>query len=258
MLEAWVIALNVFRQLLRNRILVVLSLCALGMVGVVAFLGDLGQDAELRLGRDFGLLALETIGFFTVVLCHAVLLFEEVELKTYAILLVKPIHRWQLLVGRVLGAVLLVLMNQAAMVLLLKALGLWRGLPLVDTEFLIQAAFLTLGAPLLSALTAFFGVIASSVPAAVMFTVFTYGLGHFTVNLLEWVQRIESPVTQAFVKLLYWVTPNFSLFNLRESLGRTDAVLNTGTQLYWPLAYMALYTGALLCAALWAYERKDF
>jgi ABC-type transport system involved in multi-copper enzyme maturation permease subunit len=258
MREIWIIATNVFRQLLRNRILVVLSLCAVALVGVVAFLGDLGQDAEVRLGRDFGLLAVEAAGFFTVLLCHVVLLFEEAELKTFNILLVRPLQRWQVLLGRVFGSILLMLMNQAGMVLLLKVLGWWRGLDLVDGDFIVAAAYLALGGAFFSTVAAFFSVLASSVPAAAMFSTFAWALGHFTGNLVEWAERLDSRSVRAAVRLLYWVSPNFSLFNLKESLEQIGGGFSlTGVSL-WPIAYALLFGGALLVLALWRYELKDF
>jgi ABC-type transport system involved in multi-copper enzyme maturation permease subunit len=258
MREVLVIALNIVRQLLRNRILVVLSLCAAGLVGVVAFLGDLGQEAELRLGRDFGLLAVEAAGFFTVLLAHVVLLFEESELKTYNILLVRPVERWQVLAGRVLGAVLLLLMNEASMVALLKALGWWRGLDLVNQDFLVAAVYLAAGGALFSVVTAFFSVLASSVPAAAMFATFAWALGHFTTNLVEWTQRLDRGTVRGAVRLLYWVTPNFSLFNLKDSLDQIGSSLTVGGIFGWPLLYGTLYGGLLLGLALWRYDRKEF
>jgi Cu-processing system permease protein len=258
MRETWVIASNVFRQLLRNRILVVLSLFAVAIVGVVAFLGDLGQEAEQRLGQDFGLLAIEAVGFFTVLLCHVVLLFEESELKTYSILLVKPVERWQVLLGRVLGAWLLLLMNVAGMTALLELLALWRGLPLVTGDTLAATAYLAVGGALFSAVTAFFSVMASSVPAAAMFATFAFALGHFTANLLEWVQRLDQPGLRWAVRALFWVTPNFSLFNLRENLGQVDAGAGFAAIYLWPLAYACCYGAVVLGLALWRYERKDF
>jgi Cu-processing system permease protein len=256
MREVWLIAFNVFRQLLRNRILVVLTLFALSLTGVVVFLGDLGQEAETRLGQDFGLLAVEWVGFFSVLLCHVVLLFEETELKTLSILLVKPISRWQYLLGKVLGAVLLMLMNQAGMTLLLLALSWWRGLVLVDASFLMAAAYLALGGALLSTVTAFFSVLASSVPAAAVFTTFAFALGHFTTNLLEWVQRLQDSLLQGLVKLVYWIVPNFSLFNLKENLGQVS--LQPEAVYLWPLAYGALYGGVMLGLAVWIYEHKEY
>jgi ABC-type transport system involved in multi-copper enzyme maturation permease subunit len=256
--KVWIIAANIVRQLLRNRILVVLSLCAIALVGVVAFLGDLGQEAELRLGRDFGLLAVEAVGFFTVLLCHVVLLFEESELKTYNILLVRPLRRSQVLGGRVLGAVLLMLLNQAGMILLLLGLGAWRGLRLVDADFLVAAAYLSVGGAFFSAVTAFFSVLASSVPAAAMFSTFAWTLGHFTANLEEWSQRLPSGVARAAVRMLYWLTPNFSLFNLKENLEKVGSSFSLQGIFVWPLLYALLYGACLLTLALWRYERKDF
>ncbi len=258
MRETGTIALNVFRQLMRNRILVVLSLFAAAMTGVVAFLGDLGQDAELRLARDFGLLAVEAVGFFTVLLCHVVLLFEESELKTYNILLVKPIERRHVLLGRTLGAILLLLLNEAGMLALLAVLGWWRGLPFVDAGVVVAAVYLALGGALFSAVTAFFSVLASSVPAAAMFATSAFALGHFTYNLLEWARHLDRPGLILGVELLYWVTPNFSLFNLKESLDQVSALGFYGAVYLLPVAYALCYGGLLLFLALWRYELKDF
>ena len=258
MREVWIIAFNVFRQLLRNRILVVLTLFALSLVGIVVFLGDLGQEAENRLGQDFGMLAIEMVGFFSVLLCHVVLLFEETELKTISILLVKPIERWQYLGGKVLGSVLLMLMNQFGMIVLLVGLSYLFHLNLVDSDFLVAAAYLAMGGVVLSTVAALFSVLASSVPAAAVFTTFVFALGHFTTNLLEWVQRLESPVLKSFVHILYWVLPNFSLFNLKENLGRIGKTLRYYAVFLWPIAYALLYGGIMFALAKWSYDRKEF
>ncbi len=260
MLETLAIAGNVFRQMLRNRILAVLTLCALAMTGVVVFLSDLGQEAQMRLVRDFGLLSLEAVGFFTILLSQVVLLFEESELKTYQMLLVRPIERGHALAGRTLGTVFLMLMNQAGMLVLLWLLGKARGLDMVDGDFLVGALYLALGGALFSTVTAFFSVMASSVPAAAMFSTFAFALGHFTTNLLEWTQRMRDPVLSALVRALYWVTPNFGLFNLADTLDK--AGISAGAQGFgvfaWPWLYAAAYGSVALGLAWWRYERKDF
>ncbi len=258
MREAWIIAFNVFRQLMRNRILVVLTLFALSLMGVVVFLSDLGQEAELRLGQDFGLLAIEWVAFFSVLLCHVVLLFEETELKTISILLVKTVERWQYLLGKILGSVLLMLMNQAGMVVLLLVLSWAYHLTLVTSEFMVAMAYLAVGGALLSSITSLFCILASSVPAAAVFTTFTFALGHFTTNLLEWVQRLDNDFLKWGVKLLYWIVPNFSLFNLKENLNKISATLTFGGVYLWPLAYALLYGGIMFGIAVWSYERKEF
>jgi Cu-processing system permease protein len=278
MRETWLIGANVFRQLLRNRILVVLMLFGLALVGVAAFLGDLGQEAEIRLSRDFGLLAVEWVGFFTVLLCHVVLLFEETELRTIAILFVKPIRRWHYMAGKVLGSVFLLLLNQAAMLLVLFLLSRWRGLPLVDGPLLASALYLFFSGVLFSVVAVFFTIYASTVPACAVYASFTFCLGHFSTNFFEWAKRMHEPLIENVVRVLYYVTPNFSLFNLKDNLSaiellwRGDAAdryamggpstISVGpggpAAWLWPLGYLLCYGGALLLTSLWRYERKEY
>ncbi len=259
MREAIFIGLNVFRQLMRNRILVVLLLFALSLVGLALVLGDLGQEADLRLSRDFGLLTLQGIGFFTVLLCHVVLLFEETELRTVALLLVKPIARWQYLVGKIIGSTLLVAFMQGSMLLLLMGLAVWRGQEVLDPAFLAAALYFFLSFILFSIVTSFFAVFASSVPACAVFSTFAYGMGSFTTNLLEWVSRMDKPLLKSAVQGLYFIMPNFSLFNLRENIAGLlpGAELGWGPYL-WPLLYGVFYGGFVLSLSIWRYARKEY
>jgi ABC-type transport system involved in multi-copper enzyme maturation permease subunit len=255
--QVLVIGQNVFRQLLRNRILSVLFLFALSLTAVVTFLADLGAEAETRLSRDFGLLAVEWIGFFTVLLCHVVLLFEETELKTISILLVRPIRRWQVMAGKLAGSVFLLALNQAGMLLVLWATGKIRGLTLVDFPFVLASLFLFLELCLFSVVVSFFGIYASTVPSCAVYSAFTFALGHFTGNLVEWVQTMNRPALALPVKALYYLVPNLGLFDLKDVLLNAGQALTPGTFL-WPLAYGLLYGGALLSLSTWLYDKKEY
>jgi ABC-type transport system involved in multi-copper enzyme maturation permease subunit len=253
----FVIGRNVFRQLFRNRILSVLFLFALAAAGVATFLADLGTEAEVRLSRDFGLLGVEWIGFFTVLLCHVVLLFEETELKTISILLVKPIERWQYLGGKLVGSALLLALNQAGMVAVLALTTRLRGMMVVDFSFLVAASFLFLELCLFSAVTLFFSLFASTVPACAVYASFTFALGHFTGNLVEWVQRMDRPALAAAVRGLYYLVPNLGLFNLRDVVMASSGKATPQAFLF-PVAYALLYGGSLSLISTWLYERKEY
>jgi uncharacterized membrane protein YdcZ (DUF606 family) len=279
MRETWLIGTNVFRQLMRNRILVVLFLFASALVAVAAYLGDLGQEAEVRLNRDFGLLAIEWVGFFTVLLCHVVLLFEETELRTISILFVKPIRRWHYMAGKVLGSVFLLALNQAVMLALLAGLSKWRGLDaVIDGPLLLAALYLFLSGILFSIVTVFFTIYASTVPACAVYASFVFFAGHFSTNLYIWAQRMQEPLIEALARAFYYALPNFNLFNLKDNLtaiqllwgdfsadpyalgmAPTIAVGRHDPGAYlWPLAYLFSYGGALLLLALWRYEHKEY
>jgi Cu-processing system permease protein len=257
--KVWLIGTNVFRQLMRNRILAVTYLFALGLVGVSMFLSGLGQEAEVRLARDFGLLTVEWVGFFKVLLCHVVLLFEETELKTISILLVKPIERWQYLSGKILGSMLLLLLNQLSMVAVLMLMAKWQHMAgVVDRSFVISTAYLFVALSLFSVVTVFFSILASSVPACAMFSSTVFFLGHFTTNLVEWVQRMQSPFLEAGVRVLFYVLPNFSLFNFKDNLETVSQGLPAWPVLLWPLAYAGIYSAVMLFISIWMYEKKEY
>jgi ABC-type transport system involved in multi-copper enzyme maturation permease subunit len=218
----------------------------------------LGQEAQVRLQKDFGLLAIEWIGFFTVLVCHVVLLFEETELRTVSILFVKPIRRWHYMLGKVLGSVFLLALNQVSMVAVLGLMAWWRGQALVDLPFCLAAAYLFLSLCLFSCVALFFSIYASTVPACAVYASFAFGIGHFTSNLLDWVKRMDKPGLEAMVKVLYVLMPNFGLFNLRDNLDALNLASLSPSVLLWPLAYAAAYGGALLAISLWLYERKEY
>lgn len=257
MKQVLIIGQNIFRQLLRNRILSVLFLFSLSLTGLVTFLADLGTEAETRLSRDFGLLAVEWIGFFTVLLCHVVLLFEETELKTISILLVKPIRRWQYMAGKLCGSLLLLAANQAGMVGVLWLTGVVRGNTLVDMPFLMASLYLFGELFLFSVVVLFFSIYASTVPSCAVYSSFTFALGHFTGNLVEWVEEMHRPQLAWMVKGLYYLVPNLGLFDLKDMLFSGGQALTAGTFL-WPLAYGLCYGGALLALSVWQYDKKEY
>jgi ABC-type transport system involved in multi-copper enzyme maturation permease subunit len=262
MRQAWVIGINIFRQLLRNRILTVLAIFALGMGGLSVFLGELGQESEARLGRDFGLLGVEWIGYITVLLCHVVLLFEETELKTITMLLVKPVARWQYLLGKLVGSSLLAALNVAGLVAVLLLVGWWRGYSLASLPFFLAAFFLLWQSVVMSAVVLLFSVLASTVPACVVYSTFTFFLGHFTGNLVEWMAKLNEGAALVLVKVLYYLLPNLAIFNLGDSLPLGGENIKTGIALsassfLWPLAYGAIYALAVMLLAAWQYHRKE-
>ncbi len=253
----WTIAANIFRQCLRNRILSVLFIFALSVAGLSVFLSDLAAEAEFRLARDFGLLAFEWIGFLTILLAHVVLLFEETELKTISILLVKPVRRWQYLLGKALGSILLLAMNQAGMLAVLYLTSWWHGVHFIYFPFLVTCLYLFLENCLFTLVILLFSVWASSVPACAIYSIFVFCLGHFTTNLLQWVIKIKEARLAEAVRVLYYLLPNLGLFNFKDTLVLPWGDMTAWTFL-WPLAYGLLYGSAVLLLAIWQYEGKEY
>ena len=87
----------------------------------------------------------------------------------------------------------------------------------------------------------------------------TFGLflvGHFSTDLRNFDQVVDSPAAARLARGLYWVVPNLGQFDVKSQVVHGQPV---------PLGYMALtagyaalYTAMLLTMAVFIFSRRDF
>ncbi len=141
------VAINTFREAVRDRVLN-------GLVGVTLFilfltlaLAELSLHQERRIVLDIGL---ASISFFSVVVSiflGSSLLYKEIERKTLYVVLPKPIERYQFLLGKYLG----ISLTASVFIAIMGAVQLW--ITSVQTGLSKSLALGTLvGLPLLLAL----------------------------------------------------------------------------------------------------------
>lgn len=121
MQRIWAIALNTFREAIRDRVL----------YGVVGFgplvqlfalaLGELAMNENARVVRDVGLAAVSLFAVIVAVFLGSSLLYKEIERKTLYVILPKPIDRTEFLLGKYAGIVV----TACVFVTLMGALQLW-------------------------------------------------------------------------------------------------------------------------------------
>src|SRR5262249_26170418 len=88
---------------------------------------------------------------------------------------------------------------------------------------------------------------------------FTFGLfvvGHFSGDLRNFDQIVDSPVAVGLARALYWVLPNLGSFDVKAQVVHAQPV--TAGYLALTLAYAACYIAALLTAAALIFSRRDF
>lgn len=102
----WAIALNTFREAVRDRVLY-------GVVGFGAALqlfalalAELALDQQARVVRDVGLASVSLFSVLIAVFLGSSLLYKEIERKTLYVILPKPIRRDEFLLGKYAGIVL--------------------------------------------------------------------------------------------------------------------------------------------------------
>jgi ABC-type transport system involved in multi-copper enzyme maturation permease subunit len=101
----WAIALNTFREAVRDRVLYgVVGFGALVQLFALA-LAELALDQQARVVRDVGLASVSLFSVIVAVFLGSSLLYKEIERKTLYVILPKPIRRDELLLGKYVGIV---------------------------------------------------------------------------------------------------------------------------------------------------------
>lgn len=104
--RAFAIALNTLREAIRDKVLyAVTALATLVLLGT-RVLAELSLDQQERVVRDIGIAAISLFGVLVALFLGSSLLYKEIERKTLYVVLPKPIHRWEFLVGKFAGIVL--------------------------------------------------------------------------------------------------------------------------------------------------------
>ncbi|PYQ70023.1 MAG: hypothetical protein DMG04_26180, partial [Acidobacteria bacterium] len=115
------IAVNVFRESVRDKILYNLVLFAILMIGASYVIGQLTAGQDVKIIKDLGLAATTLFGLFIAVFIGIGLVSKEVERRSIYSLLSKPIHRYQFVLGKYAGLVLTLVVNILVMAAALYA-----------------------------------------------------------------------------------------------------------------------------------------
>jgi hypothetical protein len=109
------VAVNVFRESVRDRVLYNLVLFAVLLIGSSYLLAQLTAGQDVKIIKDLGLAAMSLFGLFIAVFIGIGLVSKEVEKRSIYALLSKPISRPQFIAGKYAGLVLTLAVNVAVM-----------------------------------------------------------------------------------------------------------------------------------------------
>ena len=262
-----VIAVNVFRESVRDKVLYNLVLFAILLIGASYMLGQLTAGQDVKIIKDLGLAATSIFGLFIAVFIGIGLVSKEVERRSIYALLAKPIHRYQLVVGKYCGLVLTLTVNVAIMavalylVLAYLAWGVppdvarsWDA-PAVDPALLKAIALILVELMLVTAIALFFSTFSTPILSAAL----TFGfviVGHFSSDLRHFRDVVDSRVAAGLAHGLYWVLPNLAQFDVKSAVIHGQAV--SPGYMGVVLAYGAAYIAMLLAISMTIFSRRDF
>ncbi len=159
-----VVAINTFREAVRDRVLYNLVFFALLMIGAAILVGQISIGIERLVIVNLGLSAISIFGLVMAVFIGVGLVYKEMEKRTLYSLLAKPIRRSEFLVGKYGGLLLTLVVNTAFMALGLAAALYYVGRPFVHADIWIPVAiyFIVLELALVTALALFFSCFSKS------------------------------------------------------------------------------------------------
>lgn len=246
------IALNTFREAIRNRILYLLLVFAVALILCAQALSLLTVGSEEKIIKDFGLATIDLFGVLTAVLLGIGLVSREIERRTVYVLLAKPIHRAEFVLGKYAGLVLTLLVNTAVMAACFLLLLFAKGI--ADAGILLAIGLLFLQFLLITALAVLFSCLSNPIISCIL-TLALYIIGHllWSFDLLR--ARLEAPWARALCAALKRLLPDLAPFDVKGQVVH-GLPLPLG-QAGYALVYFVLYGGAVLLLACAAFQRKE-
>ena len=262
-----VVAVNVFRESVRDRVPYNLVVFAVLLIGSSYLIGQLTAGQDVKIIKDLGLAATSVFGLFISIFIGIGLVSKEVERRSIYALLSKPVSRSQFIVGKYAGLVLTLAVNVSVMAIALYvilAYMVWTEPPTIRAGWdapgmdpaLLKAVFLIfIELMLVTAMALFFSTFSTPMLSAAL-TFGFYIVGHFNADLKNFEKVVSSRAAAQLARGAYHVLPDLSAFDVKTEVvhGLPVTLGYMGSTAAYGLAYIV----ALLLVSTFIFSRRDF
>ena len=261
------IAINGFRESVRDKVLYSLVAFAILLIAASYILGQLTAGQDLKIMKDLGLSSIAIFGLFMAVFIGVSLVSKEVERRSIYGLLAKPITRREIVLGKFAGLTLTLAVNVAIMTLALYAVLAYVGwgeseiarqareAPILDPAILKAAVLILVQLMIVTVTALFFSTFSTPILSAGL-TFGVYVAGYFSQDLRNFDQVVGSKAAQMFARVLSYVLPNLAPFDVTSRIVHGLPV--TAGYMAVTIAYGLVYVAMLLILGVTAFSRRDF
>ena len=244
---------NTLTELTRLKAFYVLLVFGLLLIGSSIFMAQFSFQQEFQILKDVSLGAISMFTSLLAIVATARMLPQDIEDRTVYTILAKPVPRFEYVIGKIAGVLLLLTISTLIMVAAFLAVLYMReqavlhttaqqmaGAPpdqLADALRAVQASALNfdllpgiiiifLKACLLTALTLFVSTFATSTIFTIVMMVFIYFIGHLEATAREyWLQEHGGGIlTRAFLAIVALFFPDLQAFNLVDDIVAGTAI----------------------------------
>jgi len=248
------IAINTFKEAIRNKILYNLIFFSVLMMAVSLVLDQATIGQRNKIIKDLGLASINLFGVIIAIVVGINLVYKEIEKRTIYPLLAKPVRRASFLIGKYFG-ILLTLVVEILLMSFFFFLLVWLYGGGFDPHLLIAILMIFVELSVIAAVAIFFSSFSTPVLSG-MFTFSVYVIGHLSTFLKDFGANSGSAAIKQLTHFLYYILPNLERFNLK-----TQAVYHLpieNSQILFSLLYALLYIVSVILFSVLCFERRDF
>lgn len=248
------VALNTFRESMRERILGVAVLFGAILMASSVLLSPLAVGAKQKIVTDVGLAAVSIIGVLMAVFLGSTLLHKEIDKKAIYLVLTRPIPRPAFLAGKLAGIVLAIAVVFAVMTaVLLGTVALGKG---ILRPALFASVYLSfLETAVVCSVVMLFSTFTTPMLTS-FFALCIFAAGSMSGDLRVFASKFGGEGMKLVTDALYYLLPNLRVFNLRHEAVH-GLPFEAGDVLRATI-YAAVYSGVALLFACAVFRRREF
>lgn len=249
------IAKNTFRETVRDKILLSVVAVVLAIIFFSLFVATISLDQSTRIILDFGITAIYALQIFIAIFIGSMLMYKEIERKTFYLLLPKPVKRTEIILGKCLGLTITTITVTVLATLALCLVVLLNGGTIFITSIILSLFLSTLEAIVLILISILFSSFTSPIVAAVATLTF-YLVGHSGEIFRYIILTTKSTTLELSAMAAYYIFPNLEKFNIRN-----DVVYHVHTNIYsilLSILYAIAYSIFILIIAQTIFKKRDF
>lgn len=248
------IAINTFREAIRDRILYLLLFFAAASIIFSRLLALLTVGDRVKIIKDTGLASLSLFGALMAILMGTGLVYKEIDKKTIYTLLSKPIHRYQFLLGKYFGLILTLFIMLFLMSLILLALVFFHTFK-IEWELLIAIFYIFIEICLITAVAILFSCFSTPILSSV-FSLSFYLIGHLSWGLEAPIKKIKPGLIKILAQISYTFLPDLENFNFKTEVVQH---LHIPSNIFlYSAVYGIFYIIFLLALAILVFRKRDF
>lgn len=247
------IARNTFREAVRSRVFVSLSVFAGAAIAFSLVLGAMSVHNEVRVATDVALFGSTIFSMVIAVYTSIKLLRDDIDRHTAHTILTKPVRRWQFIVGKFLGICGLMAAIVAALFAVSAGIRAGQGGALTAN---FGYAFLLIFGQLVAlvAFTLLFASFSSPLLSGLLAALLFF-IGHLHDKLGLITEYFEYPWVDPAVDAIEVILPDLAALNIAEAVLRklhvpASYLLHAG----W---YVGAYAALAVAAAAAIFTRRD-